>query len=257
MGRGSIALGLFLLVVIVLIVNLRAVSECTLPIVSIPTIAAFKTAYGVDLQECKRQSIWDYQCLNDFFTRELSPGIRQLGDDIVSPVDGRIEQSGLIEEGLLMQAKGKLFSLNELVGIDASEAFDGGLYATLYLAPYNYHRVHMPMAGRLLATQKITGRSLPVNMLAINNVNGLYTQNERVVMLFDSGEGLFIMVLVGALFVDSIDYVTEERVYDKGEDIGKFNFGSTVILLLSPELTEGMRIADKKIVRMGDSIVMP
>lgn len=255
MGRGSIALGLLLIVVIVLIVNLRAVSECTLPIVSVPIIAAFKTAYGVDLQECKRKSIWDYQCLNDFFTRDLSPDARQLDDGIVSPVDGRIEQSGVVEEGLLMQAKGKLFSLDELVGIDASEAFDGGLYATLYLAPHNYHHVHMPLAGRLLATHKITGRSLPVNMLAINNVNGLYTQNERVVMLFDSGAGLFIMVLVGALFVDSIDYATEKRVYEKGEDIGKFNFGSTVVLILSPELTEGLRVVGKKIVCMGDSIV--
>jgi phosphatidylserine decarboxylase len=254
MGRGSIALGLLLLVVIVLIVNLRAVSECTLPLVSVPTIAAFKTIYRVNLQECKRKSIWDYQCLNDFFTRELSPDARSLEDGIVSPVDGRIEQRGVIEEGLLVQAKGKLFSVDELVGIEAGEAFDGGLYATLYLAPHNYHHVHMPMSGRLLATHRITGRSLPVNMLAVDNVNGLYTQNERVVMLFDGGLGLFIMVLVGALFVDSIDYVTEQRVYAKGEDVGKFNFGSTVILLLSPELTEGLRTSDKKIVCMGEAI---
>ena len=173
---------------------------------------------------------------------------------VSSPVDGRIEQSGVVEEGLLMQAKGSCSAWTSWSGqVRARRSTAGSM------RPSIWHRITTTtctcLAGRLLATHKITGRSLPVNMLAINNVNGLYTQNERVVMLFDSGAGLFIMVLVGALFVDSIDYATEKRVYGKGEDVGKFNFGSTVVLILSPELTEGMQVAGKKIVCMGDAIV--
>lgn len=256
MGRLAISLGLLILVVIVLIVNLRVVSECSLPIISVPAIAAFKTVYDVNLQECKRKSIWEYSCLNDFFTRELSPDARAMGDGIVSPVDGRIEQAGIIEDGLLVQAKGRLYEVDELIGPGAATILDGGTYATLYLAPYNYHRVHMPMDAQLISTKRIPGRSLPVNMLAINNVNGLYAQNERVVMMFENADGaIFFMVLVGAMFVDSIDYASELRVYQKGEDVGKFNFGSTVILLLSPEVGVST-LTEKKRVCMGDMLAL-
>jgi phosphatidylserine decarboxylase len=256
MGRLAIAVGLLILVMITLIVNLRAVSECQMQVISVPAMAAFKAVYDVDLQECKRKSIWDYSCLNDFFTRELDPHARSIDAGVVSPVDGSVEQAGIIEDGLLVQAKGKLYDVDELVGPGAGDILEGGVYATLYLAPYNYHRVHMPMDGLLLATKRIAGRSLPVNALAVNNVNGLYAQNERVVMMFETTDGaIFFMVLVGALFVDSINHASDLRLYHKGEDVGKFNFGSTVILLLSPEVSVSS-ITAKKRVCMGDTLAL-
>ena len=247
------SLGFLIVILIIVVVNLHTISNIEAPLIRVPLIAAFKTAYGVDLEECQRKHVCAYKSLNDFFTREIEP--REIDDcDLVSPVDGYILESGPIEFDRVIQAKGKHYSLSDLLGVSSENMVEDYDFITIYLAPYNYHRVHMPVDGTLLATKRITGRSLPVNALAINTVDGLYSNNERVVMMFETHHKIMFIVLVGALFVDSISYTHEKRKYKKGEEIGYFNFGSTVIMVFDHNLPFQLP-EPKKYVKMGKQML--
>jgi len=237
----------FLLILVV--VNLQTIAASTSPIISKPLIYGFKTVYGIKLDDYKRKSVNDYTSLNDFFTREIES--RDMEEGVVSPVDGKILQRGSIDGLAMIQAKGKKFTLPQFLQVDDPARMENGDFVTIYLAPYNYHRVHMPCDGTLVAVKRITGKSLPVNMFAVNNVSGLYNVNERVVMVFDVDGYYMIVVLVGALFVDSIDYATRLGRYKKGDELGKFNFGSTVVLLFEQGLIKNIV---KGTVHMGRTI---
>jgi phosphatidylserine decarboxylase len=222
-------------------------------------IERFVRHFGVDMSEAQEPDFTRYPSFNEFFTRPLRDGARPLSAaDIVCPADGVISQQGEIANGLLFQAKGRYFSAEELLGGDQARAaqFDGGRFATIYLSPKDYHRVHMPVAGRLTGTCYIPGKLFSVNAVTAENVDRLFARNERLVCFFDTAHGPMAMILVGAMVVAGIETVWEGQVAPppkrpvtvdylnlperielaKGDEMGRFMLGSTVILLFSSDV---------------------
>ncbi|MFT5163434.1 MAG: phosphatidylserine decarboxylase [Alteromonadaceae bacterium] len=221
-------------------------------------ISAFIKHYKINMAEAQHPNPRDYNTFNEFFTRALKPGARILaqGEQLfVHPVDGAISQLGDIVDDAIFQAKGHDYSLIELLGGDdaTAEPFQGGKFATVYLAPKDYHRIHMPMAGTLKEMIYIPGDLFSVNPLTAQNVPNLFARNERVVAIFDTQIGPLAMVLVGATIVASIETVwagtvtppTGKQVFrwsysttgankivlDKGEEMGRFKLGSTIVAI--------------------------
>ena len=225
-------------------------------------ITCFMRMYKVNLSEAQIQNPNRFDSFNEFFTRALLPSARPMPADssaMVSPVDGTLGQYGSITTGKIVQAKGQTFDVTELLGgrDDLAAAFLGGQFATLYLAPYNYHRIHMPLAGVLRETSYLPGRLFGVNPMSVRAIPRLFTRNERVSALYDTPAGPMAMVLVGAFFVGSIattwaGEITPPRrrkarhesfpaaghsclSFERGDEMGRFNLGSTVILLWGPD----------------------
>ncbi|MDK8463720.1 archaetidylserine decarboxylase [Marinobacter sp. SS13-12] len=213
--------------------------------------------YGVDMSEAIESDPAAYPSFNAFFTRELKPGLRPVdsGDSVmVSPVDGTISQLGHISGGRVFQAKGQSFSLNELLGGDQERAntFTDGEFATIYLAPRDYHRIHMPLAGTLREMVYIPGKLFSVNPTTAENVPNLFARNERVACIFDTAAGPMAFVLVGAMIVGSVETTWAGIVapgkrqvdvtrydslktpirFEKGEEMGRFRLGSTVVMVM-------------------------
>jgi phosphatidylserine decarboxylase len=231
-------------------------------------IRSFLRGFKPNMSEASQPNPLQYPSFNAFFTRSLRAGARPIDIDpgvLVSPVDGTVSQIGRLDGSKLLQAKGHDYTLEALLdgAPEFAEAFKGGAFATLYLAPYNYHRIHMPLAGTLRAAWFVPGKLFSVNAVTAAAVPGLFAKNERVVCVFDcvvdGRPRSFAMVLVGALFVGSIATVwhgdvaprsPHERVdlpldtsrsplkLSKGAEMGRFNMGSTVILLLPPDLLD-------------------
>ena len=219
-------------------------------------ITRFASAFDVDLEEVRLSVPGDFATFNDFFIRELADGARPVDRDedaIVSPVDGTVSFAGDIRADSVFQAKGIDYSLGDLLATDIAEAdhYQDGSFATIYLAPYNYHRVHAPFAGELVAARYVPGDLFSVNEATVSRVNGLFRRNERLVMHFRTGFGPAVLILVGALnvgsistpwsgeirprktgVVDALDLSGHPTAVDKGDLLGWFNMGSTVILLL-------------------------
>ncbi|WP_288412926.1 archaetidylserine decarboxylase [uncultured Sphingomonas sp.] len=214
----------------------------------------FVARYGVDMSEAANPDIASYASFNDFFTRPLKAGVRPMATaDFICPVDGAISQLGAIDDHHMVQAKGHRFTTADLVGGDAvlAERFRHGSFANLYLSPKDYHRLHMPCAGRLLRMIHVPGALFSVNPVTARGVPNLFARNERVVCVFDSVEyGLFVIVLVGATIVGSIatpwhgvvnakrtgkltewHYADRDITLAKGEEMGRFLLGSTVVML--------------------------
>jgi len=219
------------------------------------TIRAFLKLYRVDMTEAAESDPYRYGTFNEFFTRALKDGARPIASDeasIASPVDGCVSEAGTIDRDRLVQAKGRHYRLTELLAAQPwASRFEGGSFATIYLAPFNYHRVHMPLRGELKETVYVPGRLFSVNAATAQQVPGLFARNERILTLFDSDVGQFAVVLVGALNVGSMATVwagditpAARRVITrvpappttlgKGAELGRFNMGSTVILLFEP-----------------------
>ena len=213
----------------------------------------FIRKYGVDMSEAARPDPADYACFNDFFTRALREGARPLADaPFVSPVDGTVIDCVQLDGDTLLQVKGHPYSARALVGGDAAlvDLFDGGEAISIYLSPKDYHRIHMPCAGRLRRMVHGPGSLYSVNPATVAGVPGLFARNERVVCLFDSDFGPFVLTLVGAMVVGSMQTVwhglinpprsgtLREWRYDdqdirlaRGEEMGRFLLGSTVVML--------------------------
>ncbi len=213
----------------------------------------FVGKYQVNMQEAAEPDIAKYASFNDFFTRELRAGARPLAAaDLICPVDGAISQCGAIDNDQIFQAKGHNYSTTALVGGDAALAaqFANGQFATIYLSPRDYHRIHMPMRAKLQKMIYVPGDLFSVNPLTARGVPGLFARNERVVCVFESRLGPMVMVLVGATIVGSMyttwhgqvnpprsqkvrvwDYQTQPIVLEKGDEMGRFLLGSTVVLL--------------------------
>ena len=218
----------------------------------------FIDRYGVDMAEAADPGPDGYACFNDFFTRALREGVRPLADaDFVSPVDGAVIQCGAIEHDQLLQAKGHVYSTRSLVGGDGAFAarFSDGQYVSLYLSPKDYHRIHMPCDGRIVRMSHVPGRLFSVNPTTVRGVPDLFARNERVICLFESVRGPFVMVLVGATIVGSIAtvwhgvvnpprpgvvrdwrYGEQAIALHQGEEMGRFLLGSTVILLFPKDM---------------------
>lgn len=237
----------------------------------------FIARYGVNMAEAANPDPRAYSCFNDFFTRALREGVRPLAQAaFVSPVDGAIIQCGRIDGGQMLQAKDHHYSTLSLVGGDASLAalFDHGEFATIYLSPKDYHRIHMPCDGRLARMIHVPGALFSVSPVTARGVPGLFARNERVVCVFESPGGPFVLTLVGAMIVGSIATVwhgvvnpprlaaVREWLYGaqaisfcKGDEMGRFLLGSTVAMLFP----QGMLRLDSdwcpgRIVRMGEAM---
>jgi phosphatidylserine decarboxylase len=215
-------------------------------------VKGFLRLFAVDMTEALNTDPFAYGSFNEFFTRGLRPGARPIAGgarDIACPVDGAISQVGRIDGDMVLQAKGRSFSLSDLLAAQPwAKHFEGGSFATIYLAPFNYHRIHMPLRGDLKETVYVPGRLFSVNTTTASLVPRLFARNERVLTLFDTPAGEFSLVLVGALNVGSMATVwagditpaarravtvlpPREFTLDKGAELGRFNMGSTVILL--------------------------
>ena len=220
-------------------------------------IRRFVSLYKVDVEEVKLSVPDDFASFNDFFIRELEDGARAIdaSNNIVSPVDGTVSIADVIQKDSIIQAKGIDYSLDDLLATDLEQAkaYVDGSFATIYLAPYNYHRVHAPFAGKLVAARYVPGDLFSVNQATVARVDGLFRRNERLVMHFKTAFGPAVLIFVGALnvgsistpwsgeirprkngVVDVLDLSTATRDVSKGDLLGWFNMGSTVILLLPP-----------------------
>jgi phosphatidylserine decarboxylase len=220
-------------------------------------IRAFMRGYAPDMSDACEPDPLKYRSFNAFFTRALRPQARPAPADprrIVSPCDGTLSMAGRALGSELLQAKSHRYSLEALLAAQSDWAarLAGGLYATIYLAPYNYHRIHMPLSGRLSAAWHVPGRLFSVNAATVARVPRLFARNERIVCAFEGDHGPFALVLVGALFVGSMSTLWHGQVtpgvragprqlepssavdawQPRGAELGRFNMGSTVILLL-------------------------
>jgi len=241
-------------------------------------IRTIARVYRIDWSEAASDELRTYPNFNAFFTRPLKPGSRPMdtsGQSLLCPSDGFISQSGAITDGQLLQAKGHTYATRDLLADDAAVAgLQQGEFLTVYLSPRDYHRVHMPAAGVLRRMIHVPGRLYSVAPYTVQNVSGLFTRNERVISIFNGLHGEFAVVLVGAMLVGSMatvwhgtvnpprarairsyDYTDSTVHLGQGEQMGHFNMGSTVILLLPPGMT---RLDDSLVtgqpVRVGQSI---
>ncbi|MFM7849173.1 MAG: archaetidylserine decarboxylase [Rubrivivax sp.] len=228
-------------------------------------IRAFVQRYGVNMAEAAQPDPAAYPTFNEFFTRALKPGARPLAQaDLICPVDGAISQFGAIEGDRIFQAKGHHYTTQALVGGDGALAahFHGGVFATLYLSPKDYHRIHMPCDGRLLRMIHVPGDLFSVNPATAQGVPGLFARNERVVCVFDGEAGPWVLVLVGATIVGSMatawhgvvnpprpGQVREWAYHDQdirlaqGQEMGRFLLGSTVVMLFPAAPAGSARLA--------------
>lgn len=239
----------------------RSLAYSDNPRVSRWLIDTVTAKFGVDLDEAANPDPRSYPTFNQFFTRALKPGARVADADprsLLMPADGRISQLGRIEGGRIFQAKGQSFTAAELLGgTDDAKPFNDGLFATVYLSPKDYHRVHMPWTGTLRETVHVPGRLFSVGPAAVNRVPGLFARNERLVCHFDTSFGPMVSVMVGALLVSGVetvwsgeeiphygdritrkDYRGKGIVLERFAEMARFNYGSTVIVLLPPGVAE-------------------
>ncbi len=234
-------------------------AECRIGWIKNQLIKVFIKRFNVDMSEALQEDPTAYVNFNDFFTRELKPDAREILADptqLVSPADGAISELGLLQHGQLLQAKGINYSLTRLLGgnLEKAQPFMGGSFATIYLSPKDYHRVHMPLQGRLLETIYVPGKLFSVNQATADNVPGLFARNERLVCFFETPAGPMALILVGAMIVAGIETVWDGQVapparkvtlkdftnpqpivLEKGQEMGRFKLGSTAILVFGPD----------------------
>lgn len=239
-------------------------------------IRKFIRDYQIDITEAAPADMDAYPCFNAFFIRRLRPELRPVAPEqhsIASPADGTVAQAGLIRDKQLLQAKGMYFTLERLLGndIETAEAFKNGSYATVYLAPHNYHRVHMPLTGQLIKTIYVPGKLFSVNKMTSSLIPNLYARNERLISIFDTAAGPMAVILVGAMIVGSIKTVWMDtpargsRItttivksgisLNKGDELGHFTLGSTVILLFGQDKIQWLSdLQTDKPVQFGENI---
>jgi len=237
--------------------------------------------YGIDMSLAADPVPENYRSFNAFFTRELAPDARplEMNENVVlSPVDGAVSQAGFIDADSLIQAKERKYSLSDLLGGDSetTSLFAGGRFLTLYLSPKDYHRIHMPLTGTLKKMTHVPGRLFSVSPSTTRTVPNLFSRNERIINIFETGIGPMAIIMVGAIFVASMETVwagtitpqskrqahwfysgksEESLTLERGAELGRFNMGSTVILLFADGTAEwDVRLAPGQLVRMGEGI---
>ena len=244
-------------------------------------IRDFVARYGVDMAEAAEPDVAAYDTFNAFFTRALKPGARPIADtELVCPVDGAVSQCGKIAGERIFQAKGHDYTATALLGGDAAAAarFKDGLFATIYLSPRDYHRIHMPCDGRLTRMIHVPGDLFSVNPTTARGVPGLFARNERVVCMFEGARGPWVLVLVGATIVGSMAtawhgvvnpprpgklrewrYGAGEVALKKGDEMGRFLLGSTVVLLFPKDAGFAFEAGwvEEKPVRLGEAMASP
>lgn len=256
----------------------RSLAYSSNPKISRWLIDTVTEKFGVNLAEAANPDPRSYPTFNQFFTRALKPGARVADPDprsLLMPADGRISQLGPIQDGVIFQAKGQSFTAAQLLGDDAAaEVYRNGLFATVYLSPKDYHRVHMPWTGTLVETVHVPGRLFSVGPAAVNTVPALFARNERLVCHFETDFGPMVQVMVGALLVSGVetvwsgeeipaygDRITRKDYRGKGitlerfAEMARFNYGSTVIVLLPPGVAEfAPGLGAERAVRLGEAL---
>ncbi len=254
-----------------------ALSTCRWRWLNQPFMRVFVQLFQVRLDEAEKSDPSDYECFNDFFTRALKPDARPLAEStLISPCDGTISQLGSISNGTLIQAKGHSYSAAALLGgEDWAETFADGHFVTIYLAPNDYHRVHSPIAGRLIGERRIPGTLFSVSDATTRAVPNLFTRNERMVAMLETAQGPVAVVMVAALLVAGIETVwggPEERrpgsgietripsgvALAQGGELGRFHWGSTVIVLTpsgAPDWRESLSAGRR--IRLGQALTAP
>lgn len=253
------------------LVGLLAASES--PFIKSTFIRTFHQRYQIDMSLAENEDLASYASFNDFFTRSLKAGVRTIdsaANSVVSPADGAISQLGHINGDAVFQAKGQSFSVKQLVGNnELAQPFIGGEFATVYLSPKDYHRVHMPFAGTLTDTIYVPGELFSVNTVTAENVPALFARNERLVCLFDTSVGRMAVVLVGAMIVAGIETVATGKIkpsgqlehrkhnlpLDKGTELGRFYLGSTAVVLFEPNKMNWLpQFKAESVVTMGQAL---
>ena len=254
-------------------------THCRNPMFKNLFIRAIARAYGINLKEALEPDIRAYGCFNEFFTRPLKPEVRPIDAmprSLVTPADGFLSRTGTIEAGRIIQAKGMDYSAETLLGGDARRAapFLGGQFATIYLSPRDYHRLHMPLTGELREMVHVPGRLFSVNDATVRGVPNLFARNELVAAIFATEVGPMALILVGAIFVAGIetvwhgvvtpptatgvqtwDYAPGAITLDKGAEMGRFNMGSTIIVLFGPDAVEwSPSLQAGAVMRMGQAM---
>ncbi|WP_230659072.1 archaetidylserine decarboxylase [Psychrobacter sp. I-STPA10] len=243
------------------------------PLVTKAFVHTFAKVYGIKMNDYARPDLDDYDSFNDFFTRELADNARpidQTPNGIVSPADGMVSQIGRINREQILQAKGREYDIGHLLAsIEEGRYFQNGTFATVYLAPSNYHRVHMPFDGTLIKTRYLPGTLFSVNNTTADNVLDLFARNERMVCLFDTEFGTAAVVLVGAMIVAGIETVAtgkmkrstttiQEQTHHiplkKGDELGRFYLGSTAIVILPEAANTQWQVGlqHESVIKMGE-----
>jgi phosphatidylserine decarboxylase len=240
-----------------------------------PFIYFFAKFYKIDLYEADRD-IPQYKSLNDFFTRKLKQGIRPIEDGVIHPADSTISQAGRIQEGTLIQAKGKSYFLKDFLGKSSwlYDRFEDGYFVTYYLCPTDYHRVHSPVDGYIIEVNYIPGQLWPVNSWSVDNIDQLFSINERVVVTIETPKGFCSLVMVGATNVGQITLsfdpgVRTNRFWSrkpifkkyttpisikKGDEVGIFHLGSTVVMVYEKTFFSELKIQTPQKVRLGERL---
>ncbi|MBT8071416.1 MAG: phosphatidylserine decarboxylase [Xanthomonadales bacterium] len=255
-----------------------AVMRCETKWVKNALIGGISRIAGINVSEALSPDPADYASFNAWFTRELKPGARLFDPDpsaFICPSDGRISETGRLQENRILQAKGKNYSLQDLLADDpVCKQLVDGYFSTIYLSPKDYHRVHMPLTGHLLRMIHVPGRLFSVAPYTVRQVPRLFARNERVISVFETDRGPLVMVLVGAMLVSSTetvwagevtptknkqisvtDYAGQDISLAKGDEMGRFNMGSTVILLMPPDTVEPLaELGPGDAVRVGQKL---
>lgn len=243
--------------------------------VMLPILFLFAKFYKIDLYEAE-YDLSEYKSLNDFFTRRLKKGIRPIEEGIVHPADSLITQFGRIKDGSLIQAKGKNYSLEEFLGDSKwlSEKYQDGFFVTYYLCPTDYHRVHAPTDGLVVEVNAIPGALWPVNAWSVQNINNLFAINERVIVTMGTTHGFCSLVMVGATNVGQMTLRFDREIrtnqfwnrksilkkysypitLKKGQEVGTFHMGSTVVMLYEKRFFQELNITLQKKVRLGEEL---
>lgn len=251
-------------------------AECRLIWLKNLLIRNFIRIYNVNMSEAAISEASDFGCFNDFFTRELAPNVRPFctdSDSLVSPVDGAVSEFGQITANKIIQAKGKNYSLVDLLGGSEKLAsnFIDGAFITLYLSPKDYHRIHCPVAGTLVESTYIPGSLFSVNETSVNGIPNIFARNERLVTSFETERGSMALIMVGALIVAGIksvwnpdmyqpnvktrDSLAPPPVFAAGDELGQFRLGSTVILLFQPNtIIWDSSVSNQHPVRLGQKL---
>lgn len=258
---------------------LGKLANSRIPLIKNLFIRIFCYFYKIDMSEAVEENPLAYASFHDFFIRRLKFSTRSINEhphEVVSPADGTISQLGYLENDSLLQAKGKYYSVTQLLAGDKvlANLFHNGAHALIYLAPHNYHRVHMPMTGRLLQMIYVPGTLYSVSPMTAQNIDGLFAKNERVIAIFETSIGKMAVILVGAMIVGSIttvwagqitpprdrtaisvyDYSTQEIHLEKGQELGYFSLGSTVIVLFEKDRVEWDESLASSSIQMGQCI---
>lgn len=251
-------------------------AEKKLPrIILVPWICSYCMLFGVDMSESKK-GVYGFQTFNEFFSRELAPGLRKIDaskNSVISPVDGRIMEFGRVEKHTLIQAKGKTYTLESfLEDAESAKKFENGSFITIYLAPKNYHRIHAPTSGKITGYQYIPGSLFCVNKRSSEIVENLFSKNERLITYLESQKGLLAVVKIGACVVGKIRATYENTAFDtscnmklkktyskkipieKGAEIGMFEIGSTVVLLFEKGAINFDDLPRSAEIKMGQKI---